>query len=343
MNNIAKCDNCGGNYRFDADKGVLLCENCASQVPIEEVPAAPKQLLTATSAPKSSQPASGAEFRCLNCGAPIQADQIIDSKCPFCGTTAINTVDNAMIAIPDAIIPFGVSKERAIGIYKSWIKKKKFAPNDLKKKSSIQKMQGIYYPCWMFDYNTYSHYHGVGVRVHRHRDSNGNSYTTESRHRFNGDFNNNYVNRLEPANDMIQKNNIEQFEDYARQKFVKYDSKYVLGYNTLNYNKGLHQSWDVEKGQAQNEIANTIKRQLGYDRYDSFICNTDFADMRWNYSLLPIWSCEFNYKKKKYNFFVNGKTGAIKGKTPKSGWKIFAMVLGIAAAIGGIVALAMFL
>ena len=57
-------------------------------------------------------------------------------------------------------------------------------------------------------------------------------------------------------------------------------------------------------------------------------------DIKWNYSLLPIWICNFMYKKKKYNFFINGKTGNIKGKTPKSGWKIFFLVAGLLAGAG---------
>jgi len=39
------------------------------------------------------------------------------------------------------------------------------------------------------------------------------------------------------------------------------------------------------------------------------------------------------FKKKNYNFYVNGSTGKISGKAPKSFWKILFFILGIAGAI----------
>jgi len=89
-----------------------------------------------------------------------------------------------------------------------------------------------------------------------------------------------------------------------------------------------------EKSQKSMEIEQEIKNSLGYDYYENFTSDTSFYNVSWAYSLLPIWVCKFKYKKKFFNFMINGKTGNIKGKTPKSGWKIFSLVAGILAGIG---------
>ncbi len=332
--NISKCPNCGGDYKYNPEKGSLACDKCGSQEFIETLPAPDKQFLTEDSAPDQVEQNADQELKCPNCGAPIPADQLIDTKCPFCGTSGITAVKSSMLYSPDCIIPFTINNDRAVEIYKQWIRKKKFAPNDLKKKSSLEKIQGVYYPCWLFDYHTDSHYHGVGVNVTTYRDSNGNTRTVETRRRFSGDQSDDYINQLEPANKMTNKNDIEQFTDFSHQPFVKYDDKYLLGYSTLNVDTPLLQGWGNERSQKQNEIANDIKRKLGFDRYDSFNCTTNFGNIKWTYSLLPMWICKFMYKKKLYNFLINGKTGNIKGKTPKSFWKIFFLVLGIIGGVG---------
>jgi hypothetical protein len=51
--------------------------------------------------------------------------------------------------------------------------------------------------------------------------------------------------------------------------------------------------------------------------------------------MLPVYIGNFKYKSKLYNFYVNGSTGKVHGKTPKSFWKIFSVVLvSIAVAVG---------
>ena len=55
--------------------------------------------------------------------------------------------------------------------------------------------------------------------------------------------------------------------------------------------------------------------------------------------MLPVYVGNYNFNKKLYNFYVNGDTGKVWGKTPKSPLKIaIAVLLGIAL-VAGIVAL----
>ena len=331
--NNSRCPNCGGSFKYNADLNVLSCERCASQEYITDTPAPPKKILMPDSCPKKIANVKYS-FECSSCGAPLNASEVINTKCPYCGSTSFCAIENSLTHMPDSIIPFAISKEKAITIYKSWIKKRKFAPNDLKKKSNLKEIKGIYYPCWLFDYNTSSVYSGVGVNRERRTDKDGHTYTVEHSRHFASSTFNKYVNQIEPANDLVMKYSIEQFIDYSYQPFVKYDSRYLLGFSTLNFDKDLHTSFKDECSQKRAEIEQEIKASLGFDYYKSFICNTNFDNVKWSYSLLPIWVCNFKYKKKNYNFMINGKTGNIKGKTPKSGLKIFSLIAGILLGAG---------
>ena len=50
--------------------------------------------------------------------------------------------------------------------------------------------------------------------------------------------------------------------------------------------------------------------------------------------MIPVYVGNFSFKRKVYNFFVNGTTGKTYGKYPKSGLKIGTLVLLAAAIIG---------
>ena len=54
---------------------------------------------------------------------------------------------------------------------------------------------------------------------------------------------------------------------------------------------------------------------------------------------MPVWLLNYNYKGKMYTFAMNGQTGKVVGKLPRSGGKIAAWFGGIFAASFGILML----
>lgn len=333
-----KCEGCGGNLKFNPDKQGLYCENCGSVTPIEYKPFVKKKFLTADSSPKKQQ-STAVNLKCESCGANLNINDVIETTCPYCGSHQINCVDDGLEYIPDSIIPFGVSRARAENIFKLWIKKRKFAPNNLKTNAILGEMKGMYFPCWLYDYKTSSVYQGVGVNTRR--DNDGNTY--EVRKPVSGTRNNMYFNQIEPANDMLDTFNIEQFRDYTSIPQHEYNSSFVLGFLTANNTCRVVPAFEREKKQKAYEIEDQIKTSLPYERIDNFRCTTTFSDVMWSYTLLPLWVCDYEYKKKKFRFLINGKTGSIVGKAPKSGWKIFFTTLGVLLGVGAIIFLIMYL
>jgi hypothetical protein len=57
--------------------------------------------------------------------------------------------------------------------------------------------------------------------------------------------------------------------------------------------------------------------------------------------LLPVWLASYRWRNKPYQVVVNGRTGAVSGERPYSGWKIaFAVIVAliVALAIGYVAA-----
>jgi len=326
-----KCEGCGGTLVFDPDKGGLWCENCGN-IKILQTPAYVKTKPLNQQSMAERKEGVDLNVKCENCGASLSQGDIIDTKCPYCGSNQINAIHEGMEYMPDSIIPFAISKRKATNLFKLWIKKRKFAPNDLKKKADINSMHGIYLPCWLYDYDTYTQYSGIGVR--EYTDKDGDTHTI--RKRISGEVNNSYKNQIEPASSALQEMSIEQFRDYTNVQQHEFDSGYILGFQTANLENDVVTAFSREQKQKSVEIEENIKRNLNYDRYENFVTSTTFGNVLWSYTLLPVWFTEYQYKDKTYKILVNGRTGSIIGKAPKSAWKIFFLVLGIVIGVGGL-------
>ena len=107
-----------------------------------------------------------------------------------------------------------------------------------------------------------------------------------------------------------------------------------------NINISLHDSCVRARNAVANKIASDIKRSLHYDRVENFVCNTTFNAIKYSYLYIPVWVNHYKYKDKNYNCYINGITGKVSGKAPKSFWKIFFTVIAAVAVVGAIVFLA---
>jgi hypothetical protein len=60
---------------------------------------------------------------------------------------------------------------------------------------------------------------------------------------------------------------------------------------------------------------------------------TDYSGQTFKHILVPIWLLTYNYGARNFQVVINGYTGAIAGKYPKSWIKITLLVMAIAAAV----------
>ena len=101
------------------------------------------------------------------------------------------------------------------------------------------------------------------------------------------------------------------------------------------YDKDIQDCWSLAKSKMDEIIKRNILKQYHYDKIAYFNCNTTHDRVTYKYIMLPVYVANYKYKKKTYNFFVNGLSGKIAGKTPLSFWRILvASLLGVAAAVG---------
>ena len=140
MENLtSKCDSCGYSMVFDPDKQMLLCSHCGSTKQIVSEVLQPKREYTSTSQLSKNENAVTV-LECDSCGAKTNIDEKRASGvCPYCGSSSLHKLEQALDFVPDAIVPFHISKDKARESYKNWIKTRKFVPNKLKSSAKIIK------------------------------------------------------------------------------------------------------------------------------------------------------------------------------------------------------------
>ena len=84
----------------------------------------------------------------------------------------------------------------------------------------------------------------------------------------------------------------------------------------------------------ESEIERMCGAQVPGDTYRNLDVETDYSGQTFKHILVPIWLLTYNYGARNFQVVINGYTGAIAGKYPKSWVKIFLAVLAILAAVG---------
>ncbi|MCR5083760.1 MAG: hypothetical protein K6B15_09845, partial [Parasporobacterium sp.] len=170
-----KCPGCGAAMEFDSVSQKMHCSHCDTFLSVEELDALYKD----TDQNNSEQVNTSGEFtnrddtqnfqvyKCPSCGAEVLCDaHTAATFCSFCGNPSILKDRVEGLKTPDAIIPFKISKEQAVEMYKAWTKKGLFTPSLFRSRTVIEKITGIYVPFWIYDYDAEADITAHCTRVH---------------------------------------------------------------------------------------------------------------------------------------------------------------------------------
>lgn len=339
---ISKCPACGGNMVFDPERQTLYCEYCGSTQNIARGGLAREtDIRQAFDKDEETQTEEEVVFTCDNCGAKVVLGKNeTATECPFCGTGHVQISEVLKGIKPSAVAPFKIGLTRAHQITKDWAKKKFFAPNNFKKNLKPENLRGVYAPCFTFDSKTSSSYYGrIGIHHTRVVGSGKNkrieTYTVWKN--IHGNFYYNFNDVLVSAGQKIDQDKIDRLSPFDTDNSKVYDEGYLLGFVAYHYDRGIEETWSQAREEMDGKLRKLILAEYHYDVLDYLNVSTQHDCVTYKYVMLPVYVGNFNYKKKLFNFFINGETGKIKGKTPKSPWKIIFTVL-LGAAIAALIA-----
>jgi ribosomal protein S27AE len=327
-----KCPNCGANMTFNAETQMLSCGFCGSNIPFE-MSRAEEQCFTKLFEVQNEWASEAAVIECSNCGAKtvISKDELAQ-RCAFCGTDKVVASGAQSGMKPNAIVPFKFTIEQAAVKAATWAKKKLFAPKAFKKCARPDDMKGLYSPAFTFSTLSRSRYHGrLGRRVTTTRRVNGRTVTSTSIRWFNvnGIFDRSFEELLIQSSATIGNKTMKKLGAYETRQSKAFQSNFLLGFSAEQYARDGKECWEDAKGQIEAQLRQEIIKRYNCDVVQFLNISTGYANIRHKYVLLPVYVGHFNYKAKLYNFFINGFSGKVFGKTPKHPVKV-----GLAAALG---------
>lgn len=336
---VTKCPNCGANMVYDSEKSALYCEHCDTTLSVDadnSEEQAFENLLRGDNAWGSESYV----VRCENCGAQTVFEKgTIATACPFCGATNIVDSEELPGLRPNAVVPFRLGKENATERVKKWAHKKIFAPRRFRKSAKPEEMAGVYMPAFTFDANTFAVYRAVlGKYYYTTRRVNGRTERVRHTRYFtvSGHYSKMFDDVLVQATSQLDQKSLNALQPFNTNESKEYTQEYLSGFIATQCSKNGLACWEDAKKTMRSRLRNEILSRYTYDVVSSFDMNMQCSNITYKYMLLPVYVGHCNWRKKLYNFFVNGYNGKVTGKTPVSPVKVGVLVVFIAAVLVGL-------
>ncbi len=344
------CEQCGADYRFDPDRGQLVCDHCGhvgeiAQAGPWEATIRELDFNTALAGDLDAQEIEETRvLTCPNCGAQVEFDEATHAaECPFCATPVVTGTGTHRHIKPRGVLPFALDEGTARRAMTDWLGRLWFAPNGLQEYARKgRRMQGIYVPYWTFDADTRSRYRGErGIVYYETRTVTRNGKRQQVRVAkvrwtpVSGRVARAFDDVLVLASRSLPKVYTDGLEPWDLAALEPYRPEFLAGFRAEGYQVELEEGFVEARARMDAVIARDVRFDIGGDRQRIHDIDTDVSDVTFKHILLPVWLAAYKYRGKTYRFVVNGRTGKVQGERPWSAWKIaIAVILGLIVAAG---------
>ena len=348
------CPKCAGKMNFDAAQGMLSCPFCGHTMP---VPTAEQQAaIVEHDLEAALRDASGKargygtqlkSIKCQSCGATLNvAPNITSTKCTFCGSNQVleQQVDPNLFQ-PESVVPFGVDDTRAQRLFREWLGRGLFAPNDLKSQGGGQKLTGVYLPFWTFDAHAESnwraesgdyYYETEWVTVTRDGKQVREQQQVQKTRWYwtNGHHTGDYDDVLVYATKSIATNILQKVYPYDTKQLVPYQPQYLSGWSAESYQIPLAEAWPLGRDIIYQHERSACDSEVPGDTHRNLSVSSQLSNLTFKHVLLPVWVESYRYHDKTFRFMINGQTGRVEGEKPISWIKVTIAVVIAVVVIG---------
>jgi hypothetical protein len=347
------CPSCGGEAKWNPAKQALVCAYCGCVSPaklgeggkIEEHDLA--AALRNISPDDRGWATEKKSVKCQSCQAitvfdPNHAAQ----RCEFCGSSAIIPVEEQTRHIrPDSLLEFKLPETQVRDSIRQWYRSRWFAPNALGTRALTDTVRGIYIPYWTFDAQVSADWTAMSgdyyYETESYTDSEGKRQSRSVQkvrwYPSSGHLDHFFDDELVPASKGVEVNLLRGVEPFPTTTDLKpYDPGFLSGWVVEQYQIDLVAAAQAAQGIMQKKTEQLCGQEVPGDTHRDLSVNADFSGQTFKHILVPVWLLAYTYGSQNFQVVINGYTGAISGRYPKSVIKITLLVLLILAVIAGI-------
>lgn len=208
---IYRCKNCGGNVIYHPDKKKMYCPHCGGENSEEEI-------------------VSSVMTECANCGAPLEISDFTSAcKCAYCGSYVILDEKVEGELKPHVILPFQISKEKAVELLRKEFQSRIFTPGTFLSEATLEGMEGVYVPFFLYDYLATYEYAGTGTKVRSWRRGN-TEYVETSHYRVERDMDIDFEGIPVDASINMDDRIMDLMEPFDSKALKTFQKKYMSGF-----------------------------------------------------------------------------------------------------------------
>ena len=329
-----KCPNCNADLRFNPSKQGFSCEFCDSFFTLEECKTANEQMQSEAqeAAPAMDEFAEGNQlYICQSCGAELMTDtNTTATECVYCHNPVVLKGRLSGEYRPSKVIPFKISRQQAVDIFKNWCGNRKFLPKDFLSESQLLHLHGVYVPFWVAD----CHIKGrMNAECHKIRrwTSGEYHYTEIKEYEVIRSAELDFEGIPADGESKVPDELMEAIEPFDYRDTVNFEMAYLSGFMSDKYDVRKEQVFPRVKNRAVNGSDQTLRSSMvGYDSVRVVQSDMNILRTKWQYMLLPVWFMSYQYQGKQYDFAINGQTGKQAGTPPLDSGKLTRLCFGIA-------------
>lgn len=265
----------------------------------------------------------------------------IGQSCEFCGSTELVDYDEVKAPIrPTGVLPFKIDASQARERAKTWLRSRWFAPGGLARKAA-EGLHGLYLPYWTFDAQAFCRWTAdSGTYYYTTEtvpDGKGSVRTKQVRHvrwtPMRGLVEHRFDDELIAGTQGIDRGLLSRIEPFPTRELVGYDTAFLAGFVVEHYRVVLFDAFQEARKKMTDQLRMLCSRAVPGDTQRNLVIAPEFSDQTFKHVLVPVWTAAFRFRGKQYQLLVNGHTGEVAGRYPKSVAKIL-LALAAAAAVG---------
>lgn len=371
---LNKCERCGSTeISLNVAKGTLRCHYCRHEwqeaSAVEEfdldTPISALDGITIGSGSAALVPGTDevVSFKCSACGAEVVIDteHAMQARCHWCRNTLSMNQQIPNGAVPDAVLPFSLPKDEAVGRISKFANSRKFfAHRKFLAEFTPENVIGVYLPYLIVDVNASMSLQGMGEHKLRQytvgSDNNKRTVYDADVYQVARQFDL-YVDDLtiESSSDKLNidtshntNNIINTIMPFDTKNIVRFDANYLSGFSSQRRDTNVDNVSDIVLRQTRDigrhQMLPTLRH---YDRgvrweHEGF----EVKGQRWVSAYLPVWLYSYyeekrNGKKLLHYIAVNGRTGETMGSIPINNRRL--LIASAIAQVFGTIAAVLFL
>jgi hypothetical protein len=338
------CPACGAEAQWNPAKQALVCPFCGTTSPAQLDQASGEivehDLVAALrdyAQDRRGWKADRISVRCQSCQAiSVFEPGRVAQRCEFCGSSAIVPYEQIRAPIqPESLLPLKIAEAQVREAIREWYRTRWFAPNRLKSGALTDTVRAVYLPYWTFDaqahadWSAESGYHYYTTESYT--DSEGRTQTRQVQHtRWQpsaGSVDHFFDDELVCASVGVESGLLRQIEPFPTKELVGYEPRYLAGWVVEQYQIDLIAAAQRSRERMDAYLHQLCAGQVPGDTYRNLQVSPCYSNQTFKHILVPIWLLSFTYGSRVFQAAVNGYTGRIAGRYPKSWAKILLLVI----------------